>query len=130
MACSRGAFPFSGPPATLWEPSGKTRLPAPHAFTAALRPKAERRSGTSSGATALLPQGKQAFGQGHGPPQKAVTVRAGQGQGEPSGGPANAYTLAGRCGSRTGLQGRAAKVRDTNKYYMFSQGISRRQSQK
>lgn len=43
MACLRGAFPFSGPPATLWEPSGKTRLPGPHAFTAALRLKSERR---------------------------------------------------------------------------------------
>lgn len=55
-ACSRGTFPFSGPPATLWEPSGeKQGFPAPM-HSQLLRLKAERRSGTGSVAIALLPQ--------------------------------------------------------------------------
>lgn len=131
--CSRGPSPL-WPTCHAQGHQGNTGFPAPCGHSCSLRLNAERRSGTSSVATAQLPQGKQAFGpQGHGTPQKEVTVRCGWVRvGESSGCPANAYTLAGRCGvTKAAGQGcQSERPRETHKYYMFSQGISRRQAQK
>lgn len=108
---------FSRPPPRLWPPlphsedqQGKARLPAPM-HSRVLRLSAERGSGTSSVATAQLPPGKQAFGpQGHGTPWKEVRVPCGDG--ESSGRPANADTLAGRCG----VADKAAQVSDQERH--------------